>query len=99
MPKVTFKYEHTSREGNQSSTSWGYAQPAPGVTQGLSPSFYDINEHSDSFQLDVTHHIKATDAGIGLRYETGKLDDALNTDQFPGQASDAANHGPANHHL
>ena len=85
VPKVTFKYEHTSREGDQSSTSWGYAQPAAGVTRGLSPSFYDINEHSDIFQLDVAHHIKATDAGIGVRYETGKLDDSLNTDQ---QSSD-----------
>ena len=85
VPKVAFKYEHTSREGNQSSTSWGFAQPAPGVVQGLSPSFYDINEQVDIFQLDVTHHIKATDAGIGLRYETGKTDNALNTDQFPNQ--------------
>jgi len=88
VPKVTFKYEHTFREGSQGSTSWGYAQPAPGVTRGLSPSFYDINEHSDIFQLDVTHQIKATEAGIGVRYETGKLDDALLTDQFPGQPTE-----------
>ena len=60
----------------------------PGATRGLSPSFYDINEHSDSFQLDVTHQIKATDAGVGLRYETGRIDDALKTDQFPGTSSE-----------
>lgn len=88
FPKVTFKYEHTSRNGDQNSTSWGYAQPAPNVTQGLSPSFYDLDEHSDSFQLDVTHTIKATDLGVGVRYETGSLDDALLTDQFPGQADE-----------
>jgi hypothetical protein len=88
LPKVTFKYEHTSREGTQSSTSWGFAQPAAGATRGLSPSFYDINEHSDSFQLDVTHQIKATEAGVGLRYETGRIDDALKTDQFPGTSSE-----------
>jgi hypothetical protein len=85
VPKVTFKYEHTFRDGDQTSTSWGFAQPAPNVTRGLSPSFYDINEYSDSFQLDVTHQIKATEAGVGLRYETGKIDDALKTYQFPGQ--------------
>jgi hypothetical protein len=85
LPKVTFKYEHTFREGDQSSTSWGFAQPALNVTRGLSPSFYDINEHSDIFQLDVTHQIKATEAGLGLRYETGRIDDALNTYQYPGQ--------------
>jgi len=51
----------------------------------LSPSFYDIDEHSDAFQLDATHHIKATEVGLGLRYETGKLDDALKITQFPGE--------------
>jgi hypothetical protein len=84
-PKVTFKYEHTFRDGDESSTSWGLAQPTPGVTRGLSPSFYDINEHSDIFQLDVTHQIKATEAGVSLRFETGKMDDALKTYQFPGE--------------
>ena len=38
------------------------------MTQGLSPSFYDINEHSDTFQLDLTHHIQATDLSGGVRY-------------------------------
>ena len=86
VPKITFKYTHTYRDGDKSSTSWGITHPAPGVTQGLSPSFYDINEHSDIFQLDVTHHIKATDFGLGLRYESGKLDDALKIDQSPGES-------------
>ena len=85
VPKITFKYTHTFREGDKSSTSWGITHPDIGVTRGLSPSFYDINEHSDIFQLDATHHIKATDFGVGLRYESGKLDDALKIDQGPGE--------------
>jgi hypothetical protein len=85
VPKVTFKYTHDWRDGEKSSTIWGLTHPAPDVTRGLSPSFYDINEHSDAFQLDATHHIKATDLGLGLRYETGKLDDALKITQFPGE--------------
>jgi hypothetical protein len=88
VPKITFKYEHTYQEGDKGSTSWGYAQPVPGLTRGLSPSFYDINEHSDAVSIDVTHQIKATEVGGGLRYETTKMDDALKTDQFPGTASD-----------
>ncbi|MBI4325402.1 MAG: hypothetical protein HY674_09075, partial [Chloroflexi bacterium] len=51
MPKVTFRYTHTFRDGDKSSTSWGVTHPAIGVTRGLSPSFYDIHEHSDAFQL------------------------------------------------
>ncbi|MEK7677005.1 MAG: hypothetical protein AAB676_14325 [Verrucomicrobiota bacterium] len=85
VPKITFKYTHTFRDGDKSSTSWGVTHPAIGVTRGLSPSFYDIDEHSDAFQLDAAHHIKATDFGVGLRYETGQLDNALKIDQGPGE--------------
>ncbi len=87
-PKVTFKYEHTYREGQKSSTSWGYTHPAGGTfVQGLSPSIYEIDERRDIFQFDVAHHIKAVDVGVGLRYETGRMDDALRIDQFPGEAA------------
>jgi hypothetical protein len=83
-PAVTFKYRHTGREGEKNSTSWGIAHP-DGESRGLSPSFYDINEHNDSFQLDVTHTIDKTGFGVGLRFDTGKLDDALKITQAPGE--------------
>lgn len=89
LPQITFKYVHNYRDGDKSSTSWGGTHPDllgnPALVRGISPSFYDINEHSDLFQLDVTHHIKATDFGAGMTYQTGKLDDALKIDQFPGE--------------
>ncbi len=87
FPKVTFKYTRTYREGEKGSTIWGPTEPTgnPAVTRALAPSFYDINEHSDIFQLDATHQIKATELGVGVRYETGKLDDALKINEFPGQ--------------
>jgi hypothetical protein len=84
-PQVKFKYTHTFREGDKSSTSWGLTHPGGDAIRGLSPSSYDIDEHSDTFQLDVTHHIKATEFGVGFSYESGKLNDALKIDQFPGE--------------
>jgi hypothetical protein len=84
-PQVKFKYTHTFREDDKSSTSWGLTHPGGDAIRGLSPSFYDIDEHSDTFQLDVTHHIKATEFGVGFSYESGKLNDALKIDQFPGE--------------
>lgn len=84
VPQITFKYTHLYRNGQEPSTSWGYAQPDPGnlnVVQGLSPAFYAIDERRDIFQLDATEHIKATDLGAGLRYETGALNDTLNSSQ------------------
>jgi hypothetical protein len=84
VPNVTFKYTHTYRNGDEGSTSWGYTQPVPNVDRGLNPSFYAIDEHSDTFQLDATQQIKATALGAGVRYETGNLNDSLNSDQYPG---------------
>jgi len=86
LPLITFKYTHDVRDGEQDSTRWGLTHPAFDVTRGISPSFWDINEHSDSFQLDATHHIKATEFGVGLSYEFGKLNDALKIDHFPGES-------------
>jgi hypothetical protein len=55
------------------------------VTQGLSPSVYDIDEHSDAFAVDLTKSIKATDLGLGARYESGELNNALRITQSPGE--------------
>jgi hypothetical protein len=81
-PNVTFKYVHRYREGEKSSTVWG-AMDTPVGPRSIFPAFYDIDESSDSFQLDARHHIKATELGFGIRYETGELDDALKKTVFP----------------
>ena len=52
---------------------------------GISPTVDVIRERSDSFELNVEHHIKETEVGAGLRYETGRMDDGLNITQFPGE--------------
>ena len=39
----------------------------------LEELLYDIHEHSDAFQLDITMTLKATELGVELRYEGGKL--------------------------
>ena len=86
IPKITFKYTHTYRSGEEPSTSWGAAQPDPNdfnQVRALTPSYYSIDEHRDIFQLDAVEHIQATDFGAGLRYETGNLSDSLNSVQFP----------------
>jgi len=85
VPAVTFKYTHAFRDGEKSSTIWGATHPGGGPARGLSPSFYDIDERRDIFQLDATHRIMKTDVGLGLRYESGNLDNALKINQSPGE--------------
>jgi hypothetical protein len=87
-PTVTFDYTHTFRDGDEASTEWGFAHP-PGsvapVALGLASALEEIHESSDSFQLNVSNHIKATSLGGGVRYETGTLNDALQVTQYPGE--------------
>jgi hypothetical protein len=85
-PNVNFKYSHLYRDGEKSSTIWGQTHPLLiGPSRGLTPSFYDIDEKRDIFELDAKHHIKATDFGLGLRYEMGTFNNALNISQYPGE--------------
>lgn len=84
LPKITFKYTHSYRDGGTDSTSWGDAHPtSTELVRGISPSFWRIDDYSDAFQLDVSHHIKATEIGLGVRYEFGRMNDSLNINQFP----------------
>jgi hypothetical protein len=89
-PALTFKYTHQFREGEKNSTSWGQIHPATIYpSRGLFPSFYDIDEDRDIFELNAKHHIKATDFGLGLRYETGDLDNARKMWQWQGEGPPA----------
>ncbi|MFZ0825786.1 MAG: hypothetical protein WAO02_00030 [Verrucomicrobiia bacterium] len=75
LPQVIFKYTHSYRDGDKSSTIWGPVH-TDGMTRNVYPSFYNIDEKVDSYALDLTHHIKTTDFGAGVRYETATLNDA-----------------------
>jgi hypothetical protein len=88
VPPLTFKYTHRYREGEKSSTIWAPTHPlgvGSTVVRGLSPSFYDIDETADIFELDGRYRIKKTDLGLGLRYETGDLDNARKLTFWPGE--------------
>lgn len=91
IPPLTFRYTHRYRDGEKSSTIWGPTHPlGPGSTlvRGLSPSFYDLDEQADIFELEGTHRIKKTDLGLGLRYETGDLDNGRKMTFWPGEAEE-----------
>jgi hypothetical protein len=86
LPSITFKYTHSYRNGDKSSTIWGPVDVKPNTAQNLYPSFYDIDETVDAFDLNAKQHIKATDLGLGLHYEHGGLNDALNSTLYQGES-------------
>lgn len=87
-PKVVVRYDRRFRAGKKSSTIWGITHPGVTPTKGLGPSFYDLDEMTDAVSIDVSHTIESTSLGLGLRYETGELDNALKIAQGPGEPAE-----------
>lgn len=87
FPEFTFKYARQFRNGQKDSTIWGATHPAAGYGRSLSPSFYDLDEKVDVLQGDLKYRYKKTDFAVGLRYESGTLDDTLYVRQYPGEGS------------
>lgn len=69
LPEVTFSYKHDFRRGQTDSLSWGEGIPGVNNVYKLAPALWDIDEKSDTFQLDVDHTIGNTDLGVGLVFE------------------------------
>ncbi len=84
-PKVTFRYTHRYRQGDESSTLWGPVNTSQG-TRNIFPGSYGLDETFDTFELDVTHRIKIVDFGAGIRYEKASMNDGLFTTSQPGAA-------------
>ncbi len=84
IPKVVFRYTHRYRDGDKSSTKWDAVPGVPpvGPRPLLAPSFYNIDEQVDIFELEATHRIKATQLGAGGRYEMGDLDNTFNSTAY-----------------
>ena len=84
LPHITFKYSHRYRDGDKSSTLWGPVHDSSGSIYRPYPGINDIDEKSDTFQLDLTHHYKTVNYGLGLSYETGDLNDTHKLTFFSG---------------
>jgi hypothetical protein len=83
-PVVTLRFSHEIREGQKDSTIWGDTALTGGLgTRAIVPSFYDINEHRNLFELDVKHTIGKTDFGVGGRLDFLNQDDSLNIRRRP----------------
>lgn len=84
-PKIVFKYSHVYRNGDKSSTLWGPVHDSGGSTYRVYPTVLDVDETSDIFQLDLTHHYKSINYGVGMSYEHGRINDADQMTFYPGE--------------
>lgn len=87
-PKVTFRYDLQTREGDKSSTIWGLTTLTPGAAQKrITPAVRDIDEVRHIFALDVKHDIGNTEVGIGGRYEVQETDNGRRVVQQPNEGA------------
>ena len=86
VPVIVFRYSHQFRDGQKGSTIWGDTALTGGLgTRGIVPSFYDIDERRDIFELDITHTIGNTDFGLGARADFLDQDNSRNMRRRPGE--------------
>ncbi len=76
LPKITFKYQHWYRSGEEDSTLWGPVHdPASGNLYRVFPGLANLDESYDKFQLELAHHYKKVNYGAGASYQLGELND------------------------
>ena len=89
-PVFKIRYEHDYRSGAKDSTEWGTTMLTPGAQQKrITPSFYLIDEKTDTISADVTHTIKNTDVGLGVRYVWESVNDSHSTVMQPGEGANS----------
>jgi len=87
LPQLIFKYTHWYRNGDESSTLWGPVHNPDNSISRVYPGILNLDEKTDTFQFDVTHHIKKTNFGLGVSYETGQLNDTHKLTFFSGESA------------
>jgi hypothetical protein len=92
--KTLFKlrYERTTRDGTKSSTIWSDTNLVGSFgNRGIVPSFYDMDEVTDTFSIDIgttAEEGAATQWHIGARYAETKIDDRRHSRRRPFETAD-----------
>jgi hypothetical protein len=87
MPQITLKYNHAYRNGQKSSTEWGPEHDSSGNTYRAYPSILDLDEKTDTLQVDLTHHYNKINYGVGGTYQHGDLTDTHKDTFWQGEPS------------
>ena len=87
---IRLRYERLTRDGTKGSTHWGDTNLVGAFgTRNIVPSFYDLDEVSDIFTLDVGNDTKEDVLwNVGARYSETKLDNKRWTRRRPFETAD-----------
>jgi hypothetical protein len=88
LPVLEFEYMYEFRNGQKDSLHWGDTTFGGLGTHKIVPSFRDINERRDIFDVNLKHDIDITSYKVGLTYETTADANKLYVRRNPGQSID-----------
>ncbi len=93
IPKFTFRYAHTEREGQKDSTVWGASGNTGGLgTRNIVPTLLELDRVRDLVMADLAHTFGVTQVGLGVRYERQDNNDARLMRQYPGEGAGLDRH-------
>jgi len=87
FPKVVIGYEREFKNGAKSRLTWGDVVQS-GVTRKIAPSYQDVSEVADTFDLKVNHTVKGYDIKSEQKFEIVKSDNTR-VEKYFGADSDA----------
>jgi hypothetical protein len=88
---LKFRYEYLARDGTKNSTAWADTNlvGAPYGTRNVVPSFYDLDEETHIFTVDVGNDTKEeVKWNVGARYSETKLNNNRNIRRRPFETAD-----------
>ena len=88
LPSWVIRYERNTRDGTKGSTAWGDSSLSSAGSRYIVPTFYDLDETSDVFTVDVANEGAATSWKGGLRYQEDSTDNLKNTRRRPFESAD-----------
>ena len=88
LPSWVIRYERNTRDGTKGSTHWADTSLSAAGSRYIVPTFYDLNETSDIFKVDVASDGAATSWKGGVRYQENSHDNLKNTRRRPFESAD-----------
>ncbi len=87
LRQIDLRYTRQEREGRKGSLVWGDTTATGGAgTRSIVPSFWQVDEATDTFELELGDKVKNTKLGGGIRFQTFDLTNSRNQRRNPGES-------------
>ncbi len=87
-PDWVLRYQRDTRDGTKGSTHWGDSNLSSAGSRYIVPSFYVLEERSDTFTVDVSDETANGSWKTGVRFQSNSIENLKNTRRRPFESAD-----------